>query len=322
MQKSLSIITQNHDMREIISRIDKVVDSDTPILLIGETGTGKEIFAEYIHRTSNRSENPFVKISLSALPADLLESELFGYERGSFTSAISEKKGLFEIANNGSIFLDDIDDVPVVIQKKLLRILESGELLKIGATKTIPINVRLITASKVDLKELVNKKRFRADLFYRINGVPIRIPPLRQRSDDISLLIEHFLKRFSTEKKIKVSQAALKKLIQYSWPGNVRELRNVIQRLSLFVEDEIKIDDLAPEIRNENAVENLIKACKNCYANGAGNFNDVVNCLEQNLIKEALEQSKGNKTQAAKILGLNPSTFRDKIIKLKIKANY
>lgn len=318
MQKSLSIITQNHEMREIISRIDKVVDSNSPILLIGETGTGKEIFAEYIHRTSNRSKNSFVKISLSALPADLLESELFGYERGSFTSAISQKKGLFEIADNGSIFLDDIDDVPMNIQKKLLRILESGELLKIGATEPIPINVRLITASKVELKELVNRKRFRADLFYRINGVPVRIPPLRQRSDDIPLLMEHFFKHFSSEKNIKVSNLALKKLIQYSWPGNIRELRNVIQRLSLFVEEEVMVDDLAPEIRNENVIENLIKACKNCYTNGTNNFNDVVNCLEHKLIKEALEQSKGNKAQAAKILGLSPSTFRDKIKKLKI----
>jgi len=318
MNKHLSIITQNHDMREIISRIDRVVDSKSPILLIGETGAGKEIFAEYVHRTSNRSENTFVKISLSALPSELLESELFGYERGSFTSAISEKKGLFEIADKGSIFLDDIDDVPMKIQKKLLRILESGELLKIGSTSPIPINVRLITASKVELKELVNKKKFRADLFYRINGVPVRIPPLRKRSDDIPLLIEHFLKNFSPEKKLKVSNLALKKLIHYSWPGNVRELRNVVQRLSLFVDEEILIDDLAPEIRNENVMENLIKACKNCYANGTNNFNDVVNCLEHKLIREALKQSKGNKAKAAKILGLNPSTLRDKITKLKI----
>ena len=185
MERSLSIITQNNEMKEIISRIDKVVDSASPILLIGETGTGKEIFAEYIHRTSNRSANPFVKISLSALPSDLLESELFGYERGSFTNAITDKKGLFEIADKGSIFLDDIDDVPLKIQKKLLRVLESGELLKIGGTNPIPIDVRVISASKVELKDLVKHKEFRPDLFYRINGVPIRIPRLKDRSDDM-----------------------------------------------------------------------------------------------------------------------------------------
>lgn len=190
---SLTLITKNELMREILSRIDKIVDSDSSVLLIGETGVGKEIFAEYIHRTSNRGQNPFVKIGLSALPVDLLESELFGYEKGAFTSASNEKKGLFEIADTGSIFLDDIDDVPLQIQTKLLRVLESRELMRIGSTSPIPIDVRLITASKVDLKELVNRGIFRPDLFYRINVVPINVPPLRERRDDIPALVDYFL---------------------------------------------------------------------------------------------------------------------------------
>ncbi len=318
MQKSLVIITQNKKMRELISRIDKIVNTNTPVLLIGETGTGKEIFAEYIHRTSNRAEKPFVKISLSALPANLLESELFGYERGSFTSAVTEKKGLFEIANGGSIFLDDIDDVPKKIQKKLLRILETGELLKIGATKTIPIDVRLVTASKVELKDLVEKEKFRADLYYRINGVPIRIPPLRHRSDDIPLLANHFIKMFVPNKSLKISETALQKLVNYKWPGNVRELRNVIQRLSLFAEKEITDEHLSQEIIFADTTKEFIKDCMNCYVNGSTNFNDVVNCLEYNLITKALELAQGNKSKAAKILGLKPSTLRDKLNKFKV----
>ena len=188
--ESITLIAKNETMREMLFRLDKIVDSDSSILLIGETGVGKEIIAEYIHRTSPRSQRPFVKIGLSAMPADLLESELFGHEKGAYTSASHEKKGLFEIANTGTLFLDDIDDVPIQIQTKLLRVLESREMMRIGGTKPIPIDVRIITASKVDLKELVNKKIFRADLFYRINVVPVKIPPLRERRDDIPPLVD------------------------------------------------------------------------------------------------------------------------------------
>lgn len=316
MKKALSIITQNEEMHQLIKRVDKVVNSTFPILLIGETGTGKEMFAEYIHRTSPRANQTFVKISLSALPAELLESELFGHVRGSFTSASVEKKGLFEIADKGSIFLDDIDDVPLQIQKKILRILESGELLKVGGTATIPVDVRLITASKVELKEMVNKKLFRSDLYYRINGVPIRIPPLRNRKDDIQLLINHFFKQYFPNKNVNISKQATSKLINYSWPGNVRELRNIIQRLALLVDDEILVKDLPSDIRNESVLDSIIKACKNCFIEDNICFEDLMKCLEQNLINEALERTDGNKTKAAKMLGLNISTFRDKTKKI------
>lgn len=313
--KALTLITQNETMRSILVKIDRVVASDSSILLIGETGVGKELFAEYIHRTSPRAAQPFVKVGLSALPAELLESELFGHERGAFTSASSEKKGLFELANNGSIFLDDIDDFPFPLQSKLLRVLESRELMRVGGQTSIPVDIRLITASKNDLKDLVNKRLFRADLYYRINVVPVVIPPLRDRSEDVPLLINHFLGRFAPDKSFTISPEALRSFVNYTWPGNIRELRNVIQHISLFATDEIKLHDLPIEIREENPVNSISKACHRCLVNENMTFDEVMNCLESNLIKQAMTESKGNRTNAAKMLGINFSTFRDKLKK-------
>ena len=318
--KSLTLIAKNDRMRDILSRIDRIVASDSSVLLIGETGVGKEIFAEYIHNTSPRSQKPFVKISLSALPADLLESELFGHEKGAYTSALNDKKGLFEIANTGSIFLDDIDDVPLSIQSKLLRVLESREIMRIGGTTPIPIDVRLITASKVDLKLLVEREIFRADLFYRINVVPINIPPLRERSDDVPPLIDHFIKKYVPEKDLKVSHDAFKSFISYSWPGNVRELKNVIQRICLFAENEITLDDLPQEVKTGNPVDFLLKACNKCYLEDSMSLDQIVKCLEHNLLSTALAKSNGNQSQAAKTLGLSLSTFRDKLKKYNLNG--
>lgn len=319
--KSLTLISKNENMREILKRIDKIVPSDLSILLIGETGAGKEIFAEYIHKTSPRSEKPFVKISLSAMPADLLESELFGHEKGSFTSATNEKKGLFEIADGGSMFLDDIDDVPIRIQTKLLRVLESKEIMKIGSTTPIPIDVRVISASKVDLKELVNKNFFRADLFYRINVAPFNIPPLRERKDDILPLAEHFIKIFSNGKQLSFSKDAMRKLIEYDWPGNVRELKNVIQRVSLFAEKIVREEDLPKELRGDEPLQSLIKSCRRCFIEESLTYEQVISCLEHNLLSEALESFEGNQTKAAQSLGLSISTFRDKLKKYNLLNN-
>lgn len=316
--KPLILLTQNQRMKEILNKLDQVIDSDSSILLIGETGVGKELFAEYIHRRSKRALNPFVKVGLSAIPADLLESELFGHEKGAFTSASSERKGLFEIANTGSIFLDDIDDFPLALQSKLLRVLESKEVMRIGSSSPISIDVRLITASKVDLKELVDAGRFRLDLYYRINVIPIHIPPLRERPEDIPLLIQHYLKHYAPNKEIKISDEALKLLVNYKWPGNVRELKNLAQRLSIFVNDVIEPKDLPIEINIDNPIELIVKACKNCFIGDGMSFNQVVSCLEINLIREALKNSNGNQSQAAKLLGLSLSTFRDKMKKYNI----
>lgn len=309
-------------MRAIIAKLQKVVHTDSSILLIGETGVGKEIFAEYIHRSSNRNQNTFVKIGLASLPSDLMASELFGYEKGAFTSANGTKKGLFEMADQGSIFLDDIDDVPLDIQAKLLRVLESRELMRVGGTKRIPIDIRLICASKVDLKEMVEAGRFRRDLFYRINVVPVNIPSLRERKNDIPLLTDYFLKKFAIQKKLGISKKANEALINYHWPGNVRELRNVVQRASLFADDEITLDFLPMEIANGSPLEHIIQSCSNCFYDGKLPFRKVINCLEIKLINEALSRSGGNQSEAAKNLGLSLSTLRDKIKKHQLIAEH
>jgi transcriptional regulator with PAS, ATPase and Fis domain len=315
---SVSLITQDEKMLKQIERINKVVDSNSSILLIGETGTGKEVFADYIHKLSNRGHNPFVKIGLAAMPPELLESELFGFEKGSFTNADHQKQGMFEMAHTGSIFLDDIDDTPLHLQAKLLRVLESNVVRHIGGIKDIPVDVRLICASKLEIKDLVEVNRFRQDLFYRINIVQIRIPPLRERKNDIPILAEYFLKRFAHEKNLKVAEETMNLFMNYNWPGNVRELRNVIQRSSLFADGEIKIKDLPDDLVQMDYFERMVKACQACYESGKLPYNEVINCLESRLLSEALIKTKGNQSEAAKKLGLKLSTFRDKIRKLDI----
>ncbi len=318
---SISIITQSDKMESIISRINTIAASDSSILLIGETGVGKELFADHIHRTSLRRERAFVKIALSAMPHDLLESELFGHERGAFTTAVSEKKGLFELAQGGTLFLDDIDDVPQSIQPKLLRVIESREVMRVGGTSTMPIDVRLITASKVQLRDLVDRNLFRADLYYRINVFPVEIPPLRERREDIAPLIQYFLQRFAPEKQLSFSPQALRELINYSWPGNVRELRNIAQRIALFGASMIEAEDLPPEIHDSPPLEMLVKACSRCLVEESIPFTEVISCLETNLLRQALKDAGGNRTQTAKMLGLSPSTLRDKLKKYGLDSN-
>ncbi len=316
--QSVSLITQNPKMLNLIERINKVADSDSSILIMGETGVGKEVFADYIHRLSNRGQNPIVKIGLAALPTELMESELFGFEKGAFTNADHSKKGMFELADTGTIFLDDIDDSPLNIQAKLLRVLESNEVRHIGGTKAIPVNTRLISASKVEIKDLVEVKLFRQDLYYRINTVQLRIPPLRDRKEDIPLLVKHFLKRFARVKELDIRNDALQVLMDYKWPGNVRELRNVIQRASLFTEDVIKVSDFPDDFAKFSDTEKIINACHKCYASGEMSMKEVVECLEKKIITEAIIDARGNQSEAARNLGLKLSTLRDKIKKFDI----
>ncbi len=317
---SLAIVTRSPRMQAILARVDTIARSDTSVLLVGETGVGKELFADYIHRVSHRSERPFVKIALSAMPHDLLESELFGHERGAFTSAAADKRGLFELAHTGSLFLDDVDDVPGSMQTKLLRVLESREVMHVGGTTPIPTDVRLITASKVDLRELVARNLFRADLFYRINVCPVEIPPLRERREDVPLLVGHFLGRFAPDRGLRVTPDAMGALTAYPWPGNVRELRNIVQRLALFAEREIDTDDLPAEIHDRQPIDQLLRACAQCQVDGYLSYTNVVACLESTLLKRALASAGGNRTRAAKILGLSLSTLRDKLKKHDLDA--
>ncbi len=316
---TLTLITQSPIMKELIGYVETAALSDSSVLLVGETGVGKELFAEFIHKKSPRENHPFVKVGLSSLPAELLESELFGHEKGAYTGAGGEKKGLFELAEGGSIFLDDIDDFPLPLQSKLLRVLESRELMRVGGTAPIPVNVRVICASKIDLKELVDRNLFRSDLYYRINVVPFHIPPLRARQEDIPLLVHHFLKRFIVDRTIDVADEAMHMLTTYSWPGNIRELRNVVQRMALFANGSITPKTLPPEIHSEGTFASIIKACNRCLVEEKMSFEEVMSCLEMNLIKQALQKADGNRTQAAKILNLSNSTFRDKLKKHQLE---
>lgn len=313
-----NIITQNKAVIELLANSEKIAKSDCTVLLIGETGVGKELFAEFIHQNSSRNHHPLVKVALSTLPVDLLESELFGYERGSFTGSMNEKKGLFEIADKGTVFLDDIDDFPLSLQPKLLRVLEAREIKRIGSHQSIPLDIRLISSTKIDLKTLVAQEKFRMDLFFRINVFPIEIPPLRERSDDIPVLIQHFLKYYEPSKKIEVSEASLNAMTKYAWPGNVRELRNVIQRVALFVDGKITLENLPTEMRGESEIEGLLKKCGSCLKKNNMSFEKVMSCIESQLLEQALKSSDGNRTLAARTLSLSLSTFRDKLKKYNL----
>ena len=304
-------------MKELLRFAAKAAASDSPILLIGETGVGKEIFADYIHRMSGRSLKSIVKIGLSALPTDLMASELFGHEKGAYTSAVNSKPGLFEMANHGTLFLDDIDDVPCEIQGKLLRVLESHELIRIGGTETRPIDIRLISSSKVDLKDLVKAEMFRSDLQYRIDVVRIEIPPLRDRPDDVEILCNYFIKRYAPNREISITKNAMTCLENYHWPGNVRELRNVIQRATVFAQNEISINELPPEIRDNNPLEKIISDCSICFHTRGMQLDQILSCIEYKLILEALRMSRGNQSRAAERLHLSLSTFRDRWKKYK-----
>ncbi len=313
--RTLPFIAYSGKMQSILANIEMIAASDHSILLIGETGTGKELLAEYIHRLSPRGAKPMVKVSLSALPHELLESELFGHEKGAFTSATSEKRGLFEIASGGTIFLDDIDDVPLTMQTKLLRVLESREMMRVGGTVPIAIDVRVISASKTDLKELVDREMFRVDLFYRLNVVPIELPPLRERTEDIPHLISHFLRRFAPGRPITITPAAIRVLTEYRWPGNIRELRNVVQRITLVRGNVIDANNLPIDPQQDHPLELLVKPCSTCANREGLGLDQAVACLETHLIEQALQQAGGNRMHAARILKMNPSTFRDKLKK-------
>ena len=306
------ITTRDKTVLEILLRIEKIASSDYSILLIGETGAGKEVFAEHIHRTSNRSQYPLVKVALASLPPNLIESELFGYEKGAFTSSVGEKKGQFEMADKGTIFLDDIDDFSLDLQAKLLRVIEAKEIKRIGGQRPIPLDIRLITASKLDLSEMVAQRKFRMDLFYRINVFPITIPPLRQRVDDVPLLIQQFLKNYEPERTIVVTDDAMESFMKYSWPGNVRELKNVIQRIAMFSNGKIDIENLPSEIKGEKSLNLFIKACGHCFKNRNLSFDEVMQCVEAHLLEDALKNANGNYSLAARNLGMSLSTFRDK----------
>ncbi len=289
---------------EIAKRAAK---SDSSILLLGESGVGKELFAEQIHLHSPRAENPFIRVNCAALPENLIESELFGHVRGAFTDAITERRGRFELADGGTIFLDEIGDLPFNVQAKLLRVLQEHSFEKVGSSETIHVDVRIVAATNKDIEGEVEAGRFRTDLYYRLNVLPIYIPPLRERKEDIPLLADYFLKRFNREIKKQIkgfTDEAMEVLLTYSWPGNVRELENAIERAVVITEDEY--------IKPEAFILQAFSRGEDIYKNKS--LKEAVNTFKREYIRNVLRQNDWKQTKTAKLLGIQ-RTYLSRLIK-------
>ena len=306
------IVGVSDAMERVKKMIVKVAGSSSTVLIRGESGTGKERIARAVHKASPRANERFQAVNCAAINENLLESELFGHEKGSFTGAHAEKKGLFEIADKGTLFLDEIGELNVSMQAKLLRALQEKEVTRVGGTKAIKVDVRVLAATNRDLEAMVKEKRFREDLFYRLNVIPLDIPPLRQRRDDIPVLMEYFLRKHSANsggKPMKVSNEARRLLLDYAWPGNVRQLESAIERALLLAEsDEITVEDLPMEIRDVARIE------------GSGGFKLPAEGidfeqLEKSLLIQAMDQTNWNITRAAKLLGLSFRTMQYRLDK-------
>ncbi len=308
------IIGQSEKMEEVFRLVENVADCDSTIIINGETGTGKGLIAKAIHRYSHRKRKPFVQINCGAIPENLLESELFGHVRGAFTGATSPKPGKFEVANGGTIFLDEIGDMSPDLQVKLLRVLEEKEFEQVGGCKTIKVDVRVIAATHRDLEEEVQKGNFREDLFYRLYVIPIALPPLRARKSDIPILISHFLESFNKKNKRhveNVSEEAMDIIMRHSWNGNVRELKNMVEGLVVLKgEGEIYPRDLPKKLTNRNTTVSLPQFD---ISQEGISLSSAVSDFEKSLIIQSLEQTKWVKKQAAKLLQVNRTTLVEKI---------
>ena len=301
------IIGKSEEIQKVFTLVDKVADTDSTILVCGESGTGKELIARAIHYRSVRAESPFVSINCGALPENLLESELFGHVKGSFTGAIRDKDGLFKVASGGTFFLDEVGETSPAIQVKLLRVLQEREIIPVGGTAPIKVNARLIAATNADLERAVQEDNFRADLFYRLNVIPIVIPPLRQRRDDIPLLVEHFLEKahIKTGEKKTISKEAMNLLTEYDFPGNVRELENIIERAVILKDGEqVEVEDLTDNVRSR--IGN--RRCLNMDT-----AQMTLEELEKEYLISVLEETNWQKKKASAILGINASTLYRKI---------
>jgi two-component system, NtrC family, response regulator AtoC len=318
-----NLIGRSAAMRGIFDVISKVAASAaTTILLEGESGTGKDVVARAIHYTSDRADRAFMNITCTAVPEHLLESELFGHERGAFTDARVGKKGLLELADGGTVFLDEIGDMGIALQAKILRFLEDKSFKRVGGTRDIRVDVRVIAATNRNLAEAVRERQFREDLYYRINVIPIHLPALRDRVEDIPLLADHFVQHFDREFKKNVqgfTKSALNALSVYHWPGNIRELRNVIERVMILESrDLLRSEDLPPDIRSH--VERPSPGETPAFELPAQGV--VLEEIEESLIRQALERVRGNRTRAARLLGITRDTLRYKLKKYKLTAEY
>jgi DNA-binding NtrC family response regulator len=317
-----NIIGVSGKMQEVFRKIIKVANTDATVLIRGESGTGKELIARAIHYQSSRLEKALVEINCASIPETLLESELFGHEKGAFTGAYKSKKGKFEIAHMGSLFLDEIGELPLGVQAKLLRVLQDGSFTHVGGIENIEVDVRLIAATNKDLEKAMEGSRFREDLYYRLNVIPIFIPPLRERPEDIGPLIDHFIKVYAEKNKRVVKGIvpdARDLLMSYHWPGNVRELENALENAIVMTEGEfIQVSDLPNYLQTkltyspESSLAKVIKEQKDL------SFRDRLDVCEREIIRQALFEANGNKTHAAKKLGFSLRTLRNKVQKYQL----
>ena len=304
-----NIVSRNEKMRTILGQVSHVAGTDSTIFIYGESGTGKELVAKAIHLASNRKDKPFVGINCAAIPETLLESELFGHEKGAFTGAVRDSKGLFTQAHEGTIFLDEIGDMPLSIQAKLLRVLQEKQFYPVGSEKPLEVDVRIIVATNKDLEAEMKAGRFREDLYYRIHVIPIHLPPLRERKEDIPLLVEHFLKTFSHEikKEVKgITSAAMQKLMLYDWPGNVRELKNTIEYAVAMTRQEVISEDLI--LHSESIPQESVMSLK-----------EARDTFEKGYIIRLLELSKGNVSKAAASAGKYRADFYNLLKKYNLR---
>jgi DNA-binding NtrC family response regulator len=317
-----NIVAQSAKMQEVLAVVERVAPTNSTVLLGGESGVGKDMIARAIHQHSRRASGPFIKINSTAIPENLLESELFGYEKGAFTGAMTAKPGKFELADKGTIFLDEIGDVPAAIQSKLLRVLQEREFEHLGGTKTLKVDVRVVAATNQDLRAALEQGTFREDLYYRLNVVPINIPPLREHKEDIPYLVDHFLARLARESAKPITgltPAAMRLLMDFHWPGNVRELENIIERaVALSTGTMLDVGDIRLDVGPGGAA---VVGSGMSATDASGSFLPPGMTLEQyedEIIKEALRRANGNKSQAARLLGLSRNAFRYRLSKLGV----
>ena len=338
-----SIIGNSQEIRDVFGVVEKAATSESTVMIFGESGTGKELIARALHQNSRRERKPFIAVNCGAIPHELLESELFGYEKGAFTGASHTRIGRLELANEGTVFLDEIGDMPAMLQVKLLRVLAEQEIDRLGGSKPVKVNIRFITATHRNLEDEIKEGRFREDLYYRLNIIPIVIPPLRDRQSDIPLLVQHFLKKCNENQgqqaKV-ISDATIQMLANYSWPGNIRELGNFIERMVvLSVGDNITPRDLPEKVLGEVPRESLPPMEKSGHElsptemlqnglkrsffiglpEGGINLKNAVEAFERGLITEALDKTNWVKNKAAGLLELNRTTLVEKIKKMGLK---
>jgi two-component system nitrogen regulation response regulator GlnG len=322
-----TLVGRSAAMVEVYKEVGRVARTEMTVLLMGESGTGKELVARAVHANSTRAKGPFITVNMAAIPKDLIESELYGHERGSFTGAVERRPGKFELASGGTLFLDEIGEMPIELQAKLLRVLQEREVDRVGGNRPLPVDVRIVAATNADLSRSVEEGRFRRDLYYRLAVVPIRLPPLREREGDVILLARHFIARYGEQLKgraFTLGKDAEPLLLAHPWPGNVRELQNVIQRALLKLNGtRISANDLVGLLpaaaHAERGLAGLVEALLDAPAPEQGRYQAALAAMEAPLIAGALARTKGNQLRAAELLGMNRNTLRERMRALGMK---